>query len=219
MMKNIGVVLSGCGVQDGSEIHEATLTLFFLDQAGVKITCFAPKIEQYHTIDHDTGKVQEKKNRQVFVESARIARGEIFDLSTASSASLDGIIFPGGFGVAKNLCDFAFMEENCQVNEDVKRIIQSMHAARKPQGFICIAPVLAARVLGSFHPQLTIGHDQSTAQLLEKMGAKHILSKVDEIVYDPDHQIISTAAYMLGPTISNIAVGIEKLVRKIVEVE
>jgi len=218
-VRNIGIVLSGCGVQDGSEIHEAALTLFFLDRAGAKITCFAPNKEQYHVVDHYTGEVRGGENRQVLVESARIARGEISGLSQAKVELLDGLIFPGGFGAVKNLCDFAFKNENCQVNKDVERIIQAMHTAGKPQGFICISPVLAAKVLGSFHPRLTIGNDQSTAQLLEKMGAKHIISKVDEIIYDPDHKIISTAAYMLGPTISKVAVGIEKLVQKIVEVE
>ncbi len=218
-MKNIGVVLSGCGVQDGSEIHEATLTLFFLDRAGVNITCFAPKTEQYHTIDHSTGEIQEGENRQVLVESARIARGKISDLSQAKVELLDGLIFPGGFGAAKNLCDFAFKQEECHINKEVERIIKSMYNAGKPQGFICIAPVLAAKILGSFKPRLTIGNDHSTAQVLEKMGAKHIISKVDEIVYDSDHKIASTAAYMLGPTISKVAVGIEKLVQKIVEVE
>lgn len=217
-MKNIGVVLSGCGVQDGSEIHEATLTLLFLDKAGVKATCFAPCTEQYHTVNHSTGKVQEKEIRKVLEESARIARGEITDLSRASVENLNGIIFPGGFGAAKNLCDFAFKAENCVVNEDVERIIKTMHTAKKPQGFICIAPVLAARVLGAFRPQLTIGNDTSTAQLLEKMGAKHINTNVDDIIYDNDNKIASTAAYMLGPAISDIAVGIEKLVQKIVEV-
>ena len=217
-MKNIGVVLSGCGVQDGSEIHEATLTLFFLDQAGVKATCIAPKIEQYHTIDHFAGEVREEENRQVLIEAARIARGEISDLAEVKAESLDGLIFPGGFGAAKNLCDFAFKKEDCKVNSGVERIIKSMHAAGKPQGFICIAPVLAAKVLGSFHPRLTIGNDQPTARILEKMGARHIISTVNEIVYDHDHKIVSTAAYMLGPTISKVAVGIEQLVQKIVEV-
>ena len=217
-MKNIGVVLSGCGVQDGSEIHEATLTLLFLDKAGVRIQCFAPRITQYHTINHSTGKIQEEEKRNVLVESARIARGKIIDLSQANAASLDGLIFPGGFGAAKNLSDFAFQEENCQVQADVERIIRLMHTQGKPQGFICIAPVLAARVLGPFHPQLTIGNDQPTARLLEKMGARHVVSRVDEIVYDDNQKIASTAAYMLGPNISRIADGIEKLVQKIVEV-
>jgi len=217
-MKNIGVVLSGCGVQDGSEIHEATLTLFFLDQAGVNVSCFAPNIQQYHTINHYTGKVQEKEDRDVLVESARISRGTINDLGDAKAKELDALIFPGGFGAAKNLCDFAFNQENFQVNKDVERIIRNMHEIGKPLGFICIAPVIAAKVLGSYHPQLTIGSDQSTAQLMEKLGASHIITQVDEIVYDSNHKIVSTAAYMLGPTISKVAIGIEKLVKKIVEV-
>jgi len=217
-MKNIGVVLSGCGVQDGSEIHEATLTLFFLDQAGVNVSCFAPNIQQYHTINHYTDKVQEKEDRDVLVESARISRGTINDLGDAKAKELDALIFPGGFGAAKNLCDFAFNQENFQVNKDVERIIRNMHEIGKPLGFICIAPVIAAKVLGSYHPQLTIGSDQSTAQLMEKLGASHIITQVDEIVYDSNHKIISTAAYMLGPTISKVAIGIEKLVKKIVEV-
>lgn len=216
-MKNIGVVLSGCGVEDGSEIHEATLTLYFLDKSGAKVQCFAPRIAQWHTIDHSTGKVQEEEQRQVLAESARISRGEIKDLSQAEINSLDGLIFPGGFGAAKNLCDFALKGENCQVNKEVEKIVQAMHKEGKPQGFICIAPVLAAKVLGMFHPRLTIGEDPSTARILEQWGAKHIISRVDEIVYDPQQKIVSTAAYMLGPTISKIAVGIEKLVLKIME--
>lgn len=216
-MKNIGVVLSGCGVQDGSEVHEATLTLYFLDKLGAKIEFFAPKIAQWHTIDHSTGKEQENEHRQVLIESARISRGEIKDLSQADSNSLDGLIFPGGFGVAKNLCNFAFAKENCQVNKEVENIIEEMHQAGKPQGFICIAPVLAAKVLGKFHPRLTIGQDPSTARILEQWGAQHVIAKVDEIVYDPQQKIVSTPAYMLGPTISKIALGIEKLVAKIME--
>lgn len=217
-VKNVGVVLSGCGVQDGSEIHEATLTLLFLNKTGVKATCFAPNIEQYHTVDHFTGEVQKKENRRVLEESARIARGKIEDLSKANPEILDGLIFPGGSGAAKNLCDFAYKAKDCSVNEVVEKIIKTMHAAKKPQGFICIAPVLAARVLGSFNPQLTIGSDKLTAELLGKMGAEHIVTNVDEIVYDANNKLISTPAYMLGPTISDIAVGIEKLVQKMIEV-
>ena len=216
-MKRIGVVIAGCGSQDGSEIHEATLTLYFLDKFGSKTQCFAPKIPQWHTVDHYSGKVQEGEHRQILIEAARIARGDIKDLSQVDISSMDGLIFPGGFGVAKNLCDFAFQRENCQVNKDVERIILFMHKSGKPQGFICIAPVLAARVLGKFHPEITIGDDPATAKILETWGAKHVISKVDEIVYDPQHKIVSTAAYMLGPTISKIALGIEKLVKKVME--
>jgi len=216
-MKTIAVVLAGCGAQDGSEIQEATLTLYFLDKLGANIVCFAPKKPQWHTIDHFTGKVQEEEHRLILQESARICRGEIKDLSQAEVNSLDGLIFPGGFGVAKNLCTYAFEKENCQVDKEVERIILSMHEAGKPQGFICIAPVLAAKVLGKYHPQLTIGNDPSTAKILEQWGARHIISRVDEMVYDPQQKIASTAAYMLGPTISKIALGIEKLAIQIME--
>ncbi len=218
-MKNIGVVLSGCGAQDGSEVHEATLTLLFLDELGINTTCFAPNIDQYHTIDHSAGKIQDREKRKVLIESARISKGEITDLAEAKPEKLDGLIFPGGFGAAKNLCDFAYKQENCQVNKDVKKIIESMHSAGKPQGFICIAPVLAAKVLGPFSPQLTIGNNKETAGLLEKMGAKHIITKVEDIAYDQQNKIATTAAYMLGPTISKIAIGIRKLVQKIVETD
>ncbi len=216
-MKRIGVVLCGCGAQDGSEIHEATLTIYFLDKLGARIEYFAPRKPQWHTVDHSTGKIQKEEHRQILEESARISRGEIKDLAQAEVNSLDGLIFPGGFGAAKNLCDFAFEKGNCQVDKEVERIIRAMHKAGKPQGFICITPVIAARVLGMFHPQLTIGSDSSTAQILEQWGAKHVISGVEEIIYDPQQKIASTAAYMLGPTISKIAIGIEKLVTQILE--
>ncbi len=216
-MKKIGVVLSGCGAQDGSEIHEATLTLYFLDKLGAKIEYFAPRKQQWHTVDHTTGKVQEEDQRQVMEESARISRGKIKELSSIEVDSLDGLIFPGGFGAAKNLSDFAFKNENCIVDKEVENAIIAMHKAAKPQGFICIAPVLAAKVLGKFHPMLTIGNDPDTAKIIEGWGARHIVSDVEEIVYDPQQKIVSTAAYMLGPTISKIAVGIEKLVTQVME--
>jgi len=166
-MAKVGVVLSGSGVFDGAEIHEATLTLLFLDKAGAEIICMAPNIDQMHVVNHIKGEATGEK-RNVLVESSRIARGAIKDMKEVKAGDLDALIFPGGFGAAKNLCDFAFKQENCQVNQDVERIIQEMYDAGKPQGFICIAPVLAARVLGSFHPCLTIGNDPSTAALLEK---------------------------------------------------
>lgn len=216
-MKRIGVVLSGCGAQDGSEIHEATLTLYFLDKAGAKIEYFAPAKPLWHTVDHSTGKVKEGEQRMILEEAARISRGNINKLSSIEIDSLDGLIFPGGFGAAKNLCNYAFKGKDCGVDKEVESTILAMHEAAKPQGFICIAPVIAARVLGDYHPMLTIGNDPDTAKIIEEWGAKHIETNVEEIVYDPQHKIVSTAAYMLGPTISKIAVGIEKLVTQIME--
>ena len=210
-MVKAGVVLSGCGVYDGSEIHEATLTLFFLDRAGAEIICLAPNVSQVEVVDHVTGKSTDVK-RSVLVESARIARGDIKDIRQVKAAYLDALIFPGGFGAAKNLCDFAIKGADCTVNPEVARLITEMHQAGKPMGFICIAPVIAARVLGA---TVTIGNDQNTAAAIEEMGGRHIIGAVGEIIVDEENKIVSTPAYMLGPTISKVALGIEKLVDRI----
>lgn len=211
----IGVVLSGCGVYDGAEIHEATLVLYFLDRAGVEIVCMAPDMPQMHVIDHKTGNPTGEA-RNVLVEAARIARGEIRDLASVKADDMDAIIFPGGYGAAKNLCDFAVKGSNCTVQPEVERIIKEMHGAGKPQGFICIAPVLAARVLGPYGPRVTIGNDAATAEAINAMGAVHFTAAVDEVVICNKNKIVTTPAYMLGPTISHVARGIEKLVTEII---
>ena len=215
--KRIGVVLSGCGVYDGSEIHEAVLTLLTLDRTEAQVICMAPNIPQHHVIDHLGGKEAKGEARHVLAEAARIARGEIKDMKEIRAANLDALIFPGGFGAAKNLCDFAVKGKDCAVNAEVERLIKEMHAARKPIGFICIAPVIAARVLGEHHPTLTIGSDEATAGAIEAMGGRHVARPVDEIAVDEENKIVSTPAYMLGPSISHVARGIEKLVHKVLE--
>jgi len=215
-MAKVGVVLSGCGLYDGSEIHEATLTLYFLDRAGAEIIRMAPNINQSEVVDHLASKpVIETRN--VLVESARIARGDIKGLESMKASDFDALIFPGGFRAAKNLCDFATKGKDCMVNPEVERLIKETHDARKPLGFMCIAPVVAARVLGEFHPRLTIGNDKGTATAIEEMGGKHVICKVDEIAVDEENKIVSTPAYMLGPTISKVALGIEKLIAKVLQ--
>lgn len=213
----VGVVLSGCGVYDGAEIHEATITLLALDKAKAQITCMAPDVNQAHVINHLNGEVAEGIERNVLTEAARIARGEIKNMIHITANDLDALIFPGGFGAAKNLCTFAFDGKNCQVNPEVERLIKEMHTAKKPLGFICIAPALGAKVLGKFNPQLTIGNDDGTAAAIEVMGGKHVLCAVDEIAVDKTNKIVSTPAYMLGPSISYVAKGIEKCVNKVLE--
>jgi enhancing lycopene biosynthesis protein 2 len=212
---NVGVVLSGCGVYDGAEIHEATLVLYYLDRAGVSITCMAPNVPQMHVVNHTTGEPT-NETRNILVEAARIARGEIRDMASVKEGELDALIFPGGYGAAKNLCDFAVKGVDCNVHPEVERLINEMHAAGKPQGFICIAPVLAAKVLGKYGPRLTIGNDAATAQAISAMGAVHLIANVDEIVICRKNRIVTTPAYMLGPTISHVARGIEKLVDEVV---
>ncbi len=215
-MAKVGVVLSGCGVYDGSEIHEATLTLYYLDCAGADIVCMAPDVSQMEVVNHLKGESAGEK-RNVLAEASRIARGAIKDIKDIKSKDLDALVFPGGFGAAKNLCNFASKGVECGVNPEVERLIKEMHAEKKPIGFECISPVIAARVLGGFSPRLTIGNDKETAQAIEKMGGKHVDSAVDGIVVDKANKIVTTPAYMLGPTISKVAIGIEKLVGEVLE--
>ena len=216
-MKKIGVILAGCGVYDGSEIHEAVLTLLALDRAGADAICFAPDTEQLHVINHLKGEVADGEKRNVLVESARIARGNISDLKKMDPSSLDALIIPGGFGAAKNLCDYAVKGASFDVDPNVTRAVQSIHRAGKPLGFMCISPVIAARLLGSEQVELTIGNDSATATDIESLGARHLDRRVDEIVVDMKHKVVSTPAYMLGPTISEVAKGIDALVSKVLE--
>jgi len=216
-MKKIGVILSGCGVYDGSEIHEAVLTLLYLELAGAQAVCFAPDIDQHHVINHLTGNVMDDETRNVLVESARIARGQITDLTEIDSVDLDGLIFPGGFGAAKNLCDYAFKGVECEVIPEVAHVINSFHLEGKPIGFMCITPVIAARLFDDENIELTIGNDTQTAADIVAMGAVHVDTPVDSIVVSSRGKIVSTPAYMLGPSISDVAKGIEALVNKVLE--
>jgi len=216
MRPRVGVMLSGCGFLDGSEIHEATLTLLFLDQKGAETVCIAPCINQFDVVDHITKNAAGEK-RNVMTESSRISRGDIRNVEDVHAKNLDVLIFPGGYGVAKSISDFAFRGALCAVTPEVGRLVSEMHQAGKPLGFICIASVIAAKVLGSFSPELTIGTDKATRDALIEMGARHMICKVNEIVVDEKNKIVSTPAYMLGPSISCVASGIEKLVSKVLE--
>jgi len=215
--KTIGVILSGSGWQDGSEIHESVLTLYNLDKEGVETEIFAPNIKQKDVLHHISNEQDESSTRNVMVESARIARGEIRPLIDADANKLDGLVIPGGFGVAKNLCDYAEKGADMAVNKTLTDLILEMHEQKKPIGFICIAPVVAAKVLGKFNPDLTVGNDVNTINDVEKMGAHHVEATVDEIVYDETNKIVSTPAYMLGPSIAYVGKGIAKLARKVVK--
>lgn len=214
-MKYIGVVLSGCGVFDGSEIHEAVLTLLALDRAGVKVQCFAPDKTQYDVVNHcSLDKLPESRN--VLLESARISRGNIQPLAQAKAEELDALIIPGGFGAAKNLGSFASEGENCHVDSELQALVQELNHAGKPLGFICIAPALAPKLLAK-SVQVTIGDDVDTAQAIVAMGGKHINCAVDDVVVDSKEKVVSTPAYMLANSISDAAKGIDKLVANVLE--
>jgi len=217
-MARIGVCLSGCGVNDGAEIHESVITALTLDRAGAEIIYTAPDVEQTKVVNHLTGE-ELNETRNVLVESARIARGEITDLGKLTSDDLDALIFPGGFGAALNLCDFALKGADCHIHPEVKRIIQEMLAAQKPLGFICIAPALFARAVKNIDmtAKITIGNDKATANQIEKLGSQHEICSVDDCIVDEENKIVSTPAYMLAGNISEAASGIEKLVHQIME--
>lgn len=213
----VAVILSGCGVHDGSEIHESVAALLALDRAGARLVCAAPNVPQPHVINHLTGEINPHDSRNVLVESARIARGSVVDLATVRVTDIDAAVFPGGYGAAKTLSDYASRGRDAQVHPEVARLVREMHAARKPMAFFCIAPVLAARVLGEFHPRITIGTDAAVAADLEAWGARHQSCQVQDIVVDHEHKIVSTPAYMLATRISEVAAGIERAVRAMLE--
>jgi enhancing lycopene biosynthesis protein 2 len=210
----VGVLLAGCGVYDGAEIHEAVLTLLALDRAGARAVCMAPNAPQLHVVNHLTGEVT-GETRNVLVEAARIARGQISDLASVSATDLDALVLPGGFGAAKNLCDFAVKGTDCAVHPEVARLVREVHAQEKPIGAICIAPAVIARVLGADQPRLTIGDDAGTAAALTAMGASHVACGTDGIVVDRERRIVTTPAYMLAGWVAETAVGIERLVAEV----
>ncbi|MDD5434693.1 MAG: isoprenoid biosynthesis glyoxalase ElbB [Nitrospira sp.] len=217
-MAKVGVVLSGSGVYDGSEIHESVLTLYFLDKSGAATVIMAPDINQTHVVNHLTGEVSKDETRNVLVESARIARGNIRDIKDVRASEIDALIFPGGFGAAKNLSSFAFDGADCKVSEDVARLTKEMYRLGKPIGALCIAPAMMAKILGGVAPvELTIGTEIETAEAIDKMGGKHISCTANNIVIDSKNKVVSTPAYMLAGSIKEAGEGIEKLVKTILD--
>jgi enhancing lycopene biosynthesis protein 2 len=214
-MKKIAVVLSGCGVFDGSEIHEAVLTLLAILKHNASYQCFAPDAEQLHVVNHLTGDVTEEK-RNMLVEAARIARGDIKPLTQLSADEFDAIVFPGGFGAAKNLCDFALQGAQATLHPDVLNAAKAFANQHKPAGFICIAPAMIPLIYGP-GVKGTIGNDQATAEQVTQMGLNHVNCAVDDIVIDDEHVVISTPAYMLANTMLEASQGIEKLIAALIE--
>lgn len=217
MSKRVGVMLSGCGFLDGSEIHEAVLTLLHLDRAGAVAVCMAPRVAQADVVDHARGEPSAGESRDALTEAARIARGKIREVAEVDAGELDAVILPGGYGAAKNLSTFASAGADAAVDPDVQRLLRAMQAARKPIGVICIAPaVCAASFRGTeVHPTLTIGNDVGTAGALEAMGATHVETPVTGIAVDETNRIVSTPAYMYDARIADVSTGIEKLVESV----
>ncbi len=203
-LPKIAIILSGNGVYDGAEIHESTMTMYAVVKQGGEYQIFAPDIEQHHVINHITGEEMNEK-RNVLIEAARIARGNIKPLSELKAKDYDGIMFPGGFGAAKNLSSFAFDGVNCTVLPDVERVITEAVKEEKPIGALCISPAVVAKVLEGV--RVTIGQDKGTAEAIEKMGGTHLNTNHGDVTIDEDFKVATTPCYMLDATIVDIADG------------
>ncbi|MFW5644869.1 MAG: isoprenoid biosynthesis glyoxalase ElbB [Bacteroidota bacterium] len=212
--KKIAIVLSGCGVYDGAEIHEATLSMYAIAKNGAEYKIFAPDIEQHHVINHITGEEMNEK-RNVLIESARIARGNIQSLDKFKAKDFDALLFPGGFGAAKNLSSWALDGPDASIHSEVERSIKEMHEAEKPIGALCISPVLLGKIFPDL--ELTSGQDQGTIEALETLGVKHKKTTHGEVVVDEKYKVATTPCYMLDATIDQIGLGAENLVKKLLE--
>ena len=210
--KSIAVILSGCGNQDGSEIHEATLTLWAIHKNGADYQCYAPNIPQHHVLNHRNGEEMDEQ-RNVLVESARIARGKIRDLAEFQAADHDALIIPGGLGAAKNLSSYAFDGTDCTINSEVAQAIRSMAELNKPIGALCIAPVIVAKVLQGV--EVTIGQDPTTAAAVEAMGGQHRQTMEGEITVDRKQKVVTTPCYMLEARVDQIGDGADLLVQEV----
>lgn len=212
--KSIAVILSGCGNQDGAEIHEATLTLWAIHKNGADYQCYAPDIQQHHVLNHITGKEMDEQ-RNVLIESARIARGEVLDLADFQASAHDALVIPGGLGAAKNLSTYAFDGPDCTVNADVEKAILAMAGQKKPIGALCIAPAILAKVLDKV--EVTIGQDPTTAANIEIMGGRHTTTMQGEITVDTEHKVVTTPCYMLNSRVDQIGEGADRLVQAVLK--
>ncbi len=215
MKKKVGVVLSGCGVFDGSEIHEAVATLVALDNHGLEAVCFAPDVEQMHVVNHLAGEPTPGEKRNVLIESARIARGKIFALSSNTVNEMDALILAGGYGAAKNLSNYAMSGVSMSVNDEVKAAIKNAHEAGKPIVSLCISPVILAAIFGNQSPELTLGAHGDDAEHLEQMGGQHRVTSHKEIVVDEKLKFITVPCYMLDSTIGQVFRGIDAAVARL----
>lgn len=208
MKRKVAVILAGCGNLDGSEIYETVVSLLCLDRAGVEYQCFAPDIPQKQVLNYLTQEVMPGEVRNVLVEAARLARGNIQDIQHADPAEFDAAVFPGGYGVAQNLSSFAMEGAESQLQPEVAWFAKQMAQARKPMAFLCIAPTLIPQIYDE-PVNMTIGVDKDIAQLVEQMGAKHVPCTVRDYVVDVQHKVVSTPAFMFKTSISEVAAGIE----------
>lgn len=209
------VILSGCGRADGSEIYETVSALYAINASKNAYQCFAPNILQAKTVDlYNRSDTSEKRN--VLIESARLARGNIFDLKKFKADDYDAVIFPGGMGAVTNWCDYASKGLACKINPEIERVIKESYANHLVIGAMCIAPTLLALVLGGEHIRFTLGADSVNTKELETLGAVHKETSATGVCVDKEHRICTTPAYMLATNISEIFAGAEKMISEMI---
>lgn len=213
--KCIGIILSGCGYLDGSEINEVVLTQLALDRYGINYKGISLNKVSHDIVCHLTGK-KENINRNILQESARILRGNVVNIEEVNIDDYDGFIIPGGFGSAKNLCSFAIDKDSYTVEQNIYNFIKEAIFLKKSLGFMCISPVIIP-LLYPNGVKMTIGSDEEIARVVTNLGAEHIVCKVDEICYDKRYNVISTPAYMVDESIYKVSKGIDRLVKVLVE--
>lgn len=222
----IGVIFSGSGVYDGTEIQEGVFTLLSIKKVGADAVCFAPDINQHHVVNHITGE-EMKETRNVLVESARIARGDIQNLDAFDASQLDALVLPGGFGAAKNLTTWAFSGPDGEINEMVKNAILSMVKAGKPIAGLCMGPTVIAKALegSGVASTLTVGSTEepspyeidAISQGMEKTGATAVMKTVEEISVDTENKIVTAPCYMMEADILQIRNNVQKAVDALVK--
>lgn len=214
-MKNIAIILSGCGVLDGSEIHESVLSMLAIEQYGAEWTCFAPNISQSIVVNH-LDKSTKKESRNVLEESARIARGNIKDIKELNIEEFDGLIIPGGCGVIYNLSNYATQTKEFKIDPQVLNVCLEFAKHNKPAGYICIAPMLIPLIYQK-QAKATLGNDKDAIADFCSNGGEHISCPVDDYVLDQDLKILSTPAYMLANNVQQANLGINRMIHRLLE--
>lgn len=222
----IGVLLHGSGVYDGTEIQEAVLSLLAIRELGHEYICLAPDIQQHHVINHTNGEEMSER-RNVLVESARIARGEIEALTLSHVDKIDALVLPGGFGTAKNFTKWAFSGPDGEIDPLVRDFLRSVIKQAKPIAALCMSPTTVAKALQDtgVKSTLSVGSNEAASPYdidaisggMEVAGARVEMKTVEEVSVDVENKIVCAPCYMMEADILQIRSNIYQAVKKMID--